>query len=354
MFNTVNRKIALIIFLALSIYLAIHYVGQIISLVLPLLIALIISYKLRPLIKTLDDRTALPIGVISLLSILLSISFITLIVWSLVKSLIVGGSMLIAVLPEAIDELNRFYQSAIHSYNAYFKLIPTNWQGVVSNSIRTLTNQIGTVATAVGTRLMNGLTFLPNLLFFLIFTLLTSYFVTKDFERVDKFVQEIKLFFHKKILYQEIKKNVFLVLIGYLRAQLILMSITFLISLIGLLVLNVKYAPLVALIIALIDALPLFGPSIIYIPWIIARALLGNISGAIALLVLYLIVTLTRQTLEAKILSSQIGVHPIITLTAMYAGIKLFGLFGIILGPLSAISILKSYKILILSQKHEH
>ena len=205
---------------------------------------------------------------------------------------------------------------------SYFKLIPTNWQGVVSNSIRTLTNQIGTLATAIGARLMNVLTFLPNILFFLIFTLLTSYFVTKDFERVDKFVQEIKLFFHNKILYQEIKKNVFLILIGYLRAQLILMCITFFISLIGLLILNVKYAPLVALIIALIDALPLFGPSIIYIPWIIARTLLGNISGAIALLVLYLIVTLTRQTLEAKILSSQIGVHPIITLTAMYAGIK--------------------------------
>ncbi len=354
MFNAPYKKISLILFLTLIVYLIIIYAGTIISLVLPLMIAIIIAYKIRPLIKFLDEHTPLPIAIISLLSVILSIGCMMLIVWVLSIFFTSLSTKIIAILPQAVQELNSFYQHVILSYKNYFTLIPTNWQGIVSNSISSFSNQLIAFVGSLAGSLMNRLSLIPNILLFFVFTLLTTYFVTKDFEHVDYFIRHGKDFLQNKILYQEIKKNVFIVLIGYLRAQLILMSCTFIISLIGLLILRVDYAPLIAFTIALVDALPMFGPAIIYIPWMIARILVGNASGAIGLFILYLIATLTRQTMEPKIVSSQIGIHPIVTLSAMYAGVKLFGVLGIILGPLSAIIITKSYKILTSTQKHEH
>lgn len=354
MFDSTYKKIGLALALSLTVYLIIRYIGALTTLVLPLLLALLISYKMHPIIKHLDDHSPLPRGIISLLSVLLAIGFITIAGFLLLQFILFSVTQLAAILPQATSELDAFYKTALTSYHSYFNLIPDNWQGLVTNSIDSLIRQLGTFAASLATNVVNGLTFLPNIVFFLVFTLLTTYFVTRDFEKVDSIIHQLMSFLNSKILYHEVRSNIFTVIIGYLKAQLILMSITFVISFIGLTILRIKYAPLIAIIIALIDALPMFGPAIVYTPWIIARILVANYSGALALGILYLIATLTRQMLEPKIVSTQIGVHPIITLSSMYAGIKLFGVFGIILGPLSAITIIKSYKILTSSQKHEH
>lgn len=354
MFDTLYKKIGLAIGLFLIVYIVIDYAGKVLSLLLPLLFALIISYKIHPLIQYLDKHLPLPRSIISLLSVILIIGIVSLGIYAIVHLFIFGVKQLANVLPQATDEFNKYYQSATDAYHTYFRLIPEDWQGIATNSLNSLLNQASGILTTFLSNLINTVTFLPNILIFIVFTLLTSYFVSRDFETVNKFTNDIQFFLHSKPLYHEVKANVFLVLIGYLKAQLILMTLTFIISCIGLFMLDVPYAPLIALCIALIDALPMFGPAVVYVPWIISRLLLGHISGAIALGILYLVATLTRQTLEPKIVSSQIGVHPIITLSAMYAGLKLFGFLGIILGPLSAVTIIKSYRILTCSRKHEH
>lgn len=354
MFDTTYKKIGLILGQTVSIYFLILYAGTIVSLILPLIIALLISRKLRSLIKWLNDHLPIPMSIISLLSVIIAISIVSLILTGIGQLIILGASQLTTVLPLAIDELNTFYETVMASYHNYFNLLPPNWQNLAQNGVESLISQLGAFAATIATSLVNSLSFLPNIIFFSVFTLLTTYFVTRDYEKADHILQEIYSFLESKALYHEIKKNVFMVVIGYLKAQLILMSITFLISIIGLNILKVQYAPLIALVIALIDALPMLGPAIVYMPWIIGRTIIGNFSGAIALGVLYLVATLTRQTLEPKIMSTQIGVHPILTLSSMYAGIKLFGFLGIILGPLSTIIILKSYKTLTLTEKHEH
>lgn len=354
MFNTTYKKILLVIALAVTVYLIIIHIGTFISLTLPLLLALLISYKMHSVILKLEASLPLPRALISLLSVLIAIGIVALASYTIVQMVVIAVTQLAKILPDATKELNQFYHSALNSYHTYFNLVPDNWQGLAENSINSLIGQIGSLTATLAGTVVNRLTFLPNILFAFFFTLLTTYFVTRDFERVDHFKKGIFEFLHSKALYHEIKKNVFVVLIGYFKAQLILMSITFIISIIGLTLLKVNYAPLIALFIALVDALPMLGPAAIYLPWIIARGLVGNIPGAISLVVLYLISTLTRQTLEPKIVSTQIGVHPIITLSAMYAGIKLFGIFGIILGPLSAMTIIKSYETLTTMEKHEH
>lgn len=70
------------------------------------------------------------------------------------------------------------------------------------------------------------------------------------------------------------------------------------------------------------------------IPWAIISATNGNLSLGIALIVLYIIVLVTRQLTEPKVVSNKIGIHPIFTLIAMYTGFKLTGILGLFIGPI--------------------
>ena len=77
------------------------------------------------------------------------------------------------------------------------------------------------------------------------------------------------------------------------------------------------------------------------IPWAIFSALNGDIRLGIALIVLWIIMSVVRQLLEPKIVSGKIGIHPIFTLIAMYTGFKVIGIIGMLAGPIVLI-ILKS------------
>lgn len=104
---------------------------------------------------------------------------------------------------------------------------------------------------------------------------------------------------------------------------------------------NIKYPLLVALGIGFVDALPLVGSGVVMVPWAVISAFNGNISLAVSILILLLIIIIVRQFLEPKIVSSQIGIHPIFTLIAMYTGYKIIGVIGMLIGPIILI-VLKS------------
>lgn len=128
------------------------------------------------------------------------------------------------------------------------------------------------------------------------------------------------------------------VLWGWLKAQAKLAGVTFLIVTGGFLILRVTYAPIWALIVALVDAVPLLGTGIILVPWSMVSFLQGNQLRAIGLLALYAAAALTRSALEPKLVGKQLGLDPLITLAALYAGYQLWGVGGMILAPLIAVA----------------
>ena len=97
--------------------------------------------------------------------------------------------------------------------------------------------------------------------------------------------------------------------------------------------LNVGYPLLMALLIAFSDALPILGSGTVMIPWAVICGFQGNTNLAVSLIVLYIVITIARQLLEPKVVSGQIGIHPIFTLIAMYTGYKTIGIFGMIVRP---------------------
>ena len=115
--------------------------------------------------------------------------------------------------------------------------------------------------------------------------------------------------------------------------------VSFVISLIGLYIfkiigLNIEYPLIAALGIGFVDALPIFGSGTVMLPWAVIIAFNGDYTLSICILVLWIVMSCVRQLIEPKIVSKQIGIHPIFTLIAMYTGFKFIGVMGMLVGPI--------------------
>ncbi len=120
----------------------------------------------------------------------------------------------------------------------------------------------------------------------------------------------------------------------YLRAYFLIMLVTFAELYLGFIILRVEYSLLFAVVIALVDFLPLLGVGTVLIPWGAGALLLGNYRLGIGLLVIYAIICVVRQFIEPKIVGDFIGTHPVVALAGVYIGLKLFGFAGMIAAPI--------------------
>ena len=100
-----------------------------------------------------------------------------------------------------------------------------------------------------------------------------------------------------------------------------------------------SYMVLIAIAIAIFDILPVAGSGGILIPWALISMVTGNIKQGIGLLVIYAVITVIRQYLEPKIVGDTLGVNPIITLAGLYFGLKLFGVLGMFIVPISVMTL---------------
>ncbi|NTW72572.1 MAG: AI-2E family transporter [Eubacteriaceae bacterium] len=126
---------------------------------------------------------------------------------------------------------------------------------------------------------------------------------------------------------------------GFLKAQLIIMLITFVILSIGLSVINVPLPVLIAMGIAVFDLIPVVGSGIIMIPWALISIAGGNTETGKQLAILYVFLVVLRQIIEPKVIGDHIGINPIVTFISSILGSIVFGPAGFIIGPVIAIVI---------------
>lgn len=126
---------------------------------------------------------------------------------------------------------------------------------------------------------------------------------------------------------------------GWLLAQLKLTGITACILCIGFLILQIPYGIFWGVGISLVDALPILGTGMVLVPWSIVCFLQGDTLRAIGLLGIYIVAVLVRSVMEPKLVGKQLGLDPLITLVALYAGYRLWGLGGMLLAPLLAVTV---------------
>ena len=183
----------------------------------------------------------------------------------------------------------------------------------------------------------------PNFLFSCIVALVAGCYIAKDFKNLLKFSSELI----GKETYSKIVriKNIFVnSILKIVKGYLILSLITFAILTVGFFILRLNYAPFLALLIAFVDLLPVLGTGIVLIPWGITELLWYNKTIGIILLAIYIVIILVRNFAEPKIIGKQIGVYPLFTLIAMFAGLKFMGFAGLIIFPVTLIVIINYYK----------
>ena len=123
---------------------------------------------------------------------------------------------------------------------------------------------------------------------------------------------------------------------GWLRAQLKLMVITWMVVAVGLLIVGIPYAPLWAALVALVDAVPVLGVGTVLIPWAVVCFLQSNVFQGVGLLIIYGCAWLIRSVMEPRLVGKSLGLDPLISLGAFYLGFKLWGIPGMILAPVAA------------------
>lgn len=222
----------------------------------------------------------------------------------------------------------------VYSLLGYF---PEGFDEQVKNSIngfiRMGTSKLGSFINS----LINFITSIPTIILYICITILSTFFISLDKNKIMAFLeQQFPKSWIKKVY--NIKREMFNVLGSYIRAQIILMTICFFELLISFNILsflkfNLQYPLIFSIVICIIDALPILGAGAVLLPWSLISFVTGDINLGLALLVIYFLVLSVRQMLEPKLISQNLGVHPLVTLISMYSGFKFFGVIGFLIGP---------------------
>lgn len=299
---------------------------------------------MNPLVTFFEKKARLPRGLAVFVSLLLIFLIFAGLITLLVAEIISGTNYLAGVIPEHIETIVDYIETLIatkiiplyNQTNAMFNTLDNGQQDTIIKNIQNIGESITTgVSSFIQAFLKNIPTIIgwfPTTVTALLFTLLGTFFISKDFDRFGRMTGNVlpnKIFSGAKRLFRDLKRALF----GFIRAQFTLVSLTTVTILIGFLILGVKYSITIALICGLVDIIPYLGTGTIFIPWIIFEFISGNTSLAIGLSVLYIIVVVQRQLIEPKVLSSSIGLDPLATLVALFIGFKLIGFLGLIAGP---------------------
>lgn len=221
------------------------------------------------------------------------------------------------------------YLDAIRKY--FINLDPyivSTLEKTFSSSFTKLSNITVQVTGKIVSSLIGILTAIPYILMVVLFTLLTTYFFTKDMaSSKNKLLNMIKNNTSSKVpyIYSETKR----MLGNYLLSYLFIIGLTFIETLIVFSIFKVKYAVILSIICAIADILPILGIGAIYIPLaIIYFFFIKNYITAFGIIISYIIVSIIRQIIEPKIVSSSLGIHPVAVLAALFIGLKANGISG--------------------------
>lgn len=234
-------------------------------------------------------------------------------------------------------EAQSLWNTAIDKVYSLLGYFPEGFDEQVKNSIngfiRMGTSKLGSFINS----LINFITSIPTIILYICITILSTFFISLDKNKIMAFLeQQFPKSWIKKVY--NIKREMFNVLGSYIRAQIILMTICFFELLISFNILsflkfNLQYPLIFSIVICIIDALPILGAGAILLPWSLISFVTGDINLGLALLVIYFLVLSVRQMLEPKLISQNLGVHPLVTLISMYSGFKFFGVIGFLIGP---------------------
>lgn len=319
-----------------------------VRILMPFLLAWVLSLLVTPPAEALAKKTGIPKKLSALILLVLSLALLVFVIFFALNRLFREIEGLISFLAEDPERLGHAIQQIVEYFsnfggNSPFLSILEGVEGLeaivgdmgtlVTDFVKdTVTGITSKLPTLVG-RIISGT---PEALLFLLVFLVSSVYFCMDGDRIYGGIQAILPNALKKRTVG-LRRRMTSLLYRYLRVYLLLFLITFTELIIGLMILGREYAFLLALVISALDVLPLLGVGTVLFPWAGVLFLMKDFHGAIGLLILWGVITVVRQIVEPRLIGESFGMHPLVALVALYAGLKLFGFIGLLIGPALAV-----------------
>ena len=315
---------------------------------LPFLLGFGLSALAEPPVRVLRNRLGIPRRLAAFLTVLLLSAAVFGLLFLLGRVLFSQGQQLAARLPSLLSSLADPL-SKLHG--GLLRLAARLPQSVAPAAVEWIDRLFAGGSVVAGTASEwllgfagNVLALVPDIVLFLLTTILSAYLFCAERAQLSQTVQRLLPESWRERL-SAVNQRLRGALGGYCKAQGYLILVTLAVLSVGLLLLRRRNALLLALVIAFVDALPVFGSGTILIPWGIISLLRGENGLAVGLLLLYAVASLTRTFLEPRFLGRQIGLNPLLTLISLYAGFRLFGILGMILVPVGVILLKQVYEL---------
>jgi sporulation integral membrane protein YtvI len=364
---TEKRRNTLISFAYFALFALIYYffIKYAFWMLFPFIIAFAVAMALQRPIKFIARKTPLKMKAVSIVLVLLALILVAAIlgvaIYALVNEFMNFFDYLKAKLsngPEVIETIKTYIENLLvhlpRTVSNYLRTTIDNMTASVLNLAEKTeetaqqTSSSGGLSLSMLSTPLNGILStakrLPVIFAALLVGLVSCVFMTSDYPALTGLVKNSISDEHEQTITRA--KHIITGVLGkWVKSYALLLFITFCEVSLGLEILKLTglytggYIIVIAICTALLDILPVFGTGTVMIPWAVISLFTHHIGFGIGLAVLYVIITVLRQVLEPKIVSSNVDVHPVITLMSMYLGIQVFGVLGVFILPITVVVI---------------
>ena len=303
---------------------------------LPFLLALLTARLIEPAVKWLMARLHLRRGFAAAICGLLVLGLMLALIGLAVNQIISGAGRFVQSLPDMAGQMSYSFSRLEGAVYRFIIAAPVETQALINTAVESVAAMLeelpALLSTQVFTFAASVATAFPRIFLFTITYAISVLFMSAAYPQVMAFIlRQIPRKWHERL--RTFREELAQTLLKWCKAQMMLIGVTFSILTVAFLILRVPYGLLFAVLIALIDALPILGTGTVLIPWAIIRMVGGDFTMGFGLLFTYGVVSVTHSFMEPRLVGGQLGLHPVATLMAMYLGYRTVGVVGMITFP---------------------
>lgn len=322
-----------LILIAVIVLVCVFVAPKIMLLFMPFIIGWFLASLANPLVRFFEEKIKIKRKASSVLVIVSVIAGICLLIYAIGNRLVKELIGLMQVMPDMWQDIKMEFVGVSQKWSNVIDSLPREVvekaEGLgeaIGSEVSVIVGELSVpTADALGNLAQN----IPGAVIAVIMCLLSAYFFVAEKDYVTNFLKKVfPASWMKKCLL--LKQTTIDVIVGYLKAQFKIEIWVYLLVAAGLMLLRVRYGYLIAIPIALLDILPVFGTGTILIPWTIFKLLTGDYMYALGLLIIWGVGQLLRQIIQPKMIGDSMGMAPIPTLVLLYVGYKLAGVVGMI------------------------
>lgn len=295
----------------------------------PFIISIILALIMEPFVKIfkklgLTRRLSVFLGfIIVIITLILFFYYIGSYVYDQVNGFINTLPNIIATLSNKFHFLNSKSMNFTNILNTIDNILPSYKEKIIGTLIDTVNGFI-----------------------YALVILLTTIFISLDLDKIYGLIKKYLPYDYFSIINNVVKSNTAIINIEF---KLVL--ITTIETIVGLYILGIQSSLTIGLICGILDIMPLIGTIIIFVPMIIFEISKNNIFTALGLVLLYILLSISRRIMEAKMVGNNLHIHPAVAILSLYIGIMIYGAWGVIIGPFIIILIKEAMNVLCKQRK---